>query len=74
MIEKLFVAFIPVDKPLPTLDGAVSFTVLTYEGLRGARDHEKKLQDKQSPLWPAYYLGQNVITKMREATEGKKRG
>jgi hypothetical protein len=72
-IETALDLFVPIERPLEVFDDAVSFVVLTYEGLRGARDEEKKLEDRRSPLWPAYYLGQDVITKMRLAT-GKTTG
>ena len=51
------------------LNGAVSFAVFTYDGLRAARDTEERLRDKKSPLWPAYYIGQEIITALRLATE-----
>jgi hypothetical protein len=65
--------FVPIERPLEVMDGSVSFAVLTYEGLRGARDEEKKVTDRRSPLWPAYYLGQDVITALRLATEKTER-
>jgi len=68
-VEQNLGMFVPVDVPLPVLDRAVSFAVLTYTGLRGARDVEARIQQRKSPLWPAYYLGQEVITAMRLATE-----
>jgi hypothetical protein len=65
--------FVPIERPLELMDGSVSFAVLTYEGLRGARDEEKKVIDRRSPLWPAYYLGQDVITALRLETEKTER-
>jgi hypothetical protein len=64
--------FVPMERPLDVMDGAVSFAVKTYEGLRGARDEEKKMKDRRSPLWPAFYLGQDVITALRLTTEKSK--
>jgi hypothetical protein len=61
--------FVPIERPLQVMDGAVSFIVLTYEGLRGARDEQKKILDRRSPLWPAYFLGQDVITELRLTAE-----
>jgi len=43
--------------------------VFTYDGLRAARDTEERLQQKKSPLWPAYYVGQEIITALRLVTE-----
>ena len=60
--------FVPLDAPLAVLDGTVSFAVLTYDGIRGARDEESRIQKRKSPLWTAYYLGQEVITALRLAT------
>jgi hypothetical protein len=34
--------FVPMERPLEVIDRAVSFAVLTHDGLRGARDQEKK--------------------------------
>lgn len=65
--------FVPIERPLEVMDGSVSFAVLTYEGLRGARDDEKKVEERRSPLWPAFYLGQDVITALRLATEKTER-
>ena len=61
--------FVPIDAPLPVLEGSVAFAVLTYDGLRGARDREERMVKQQSPLWPAYYLGQEVITALRLTAE-----
>ena len=69
VIEKLFPAFVAREVPVPVLIGAVSFAVFTYDGLRAARDTEERLRDKKSPLWPAYYIGQEIITALRLATE-----
>jgi len=68
-IEKLFPAFVARDAPVPVLKGAVSFAILTYEGLPVARDTEERARQKKSPLWPVYYVGQEVITALRLATE-----
>jgi hypothetical protein len=65
--------FVPLERPLEVVDAAVSFAVLTYEGLRGARDEEVKLKERRSPLWPAFYLGHDVITALR-LTEQKSEG
>jgi hypothetical protein len=65
LIEKTFEMFVPIDAPLPVLQGSVAFAVLTYEGLRGARDTEERMMQQQSPLWPAYYLGHEVIAALR---------
>ena len=69
VIEKLFPAFVAREVPVPVLIGAVSFAVFTYDGLRAARDTEERLRDKKSPLWPAYYIGQEIITALRLVTE-----
>ena len=69
VIEKLYPAFVLREAPLAVMTGAVSFAVFTYEGLRVARDSEESVQLKKSPLWPAYYVGQEVITALRLATE-----
>jgi len=69
VIEKLFPAFVAREVPVPVLIGAVSFAVFTYDGLRAARDTEERLRQKKSPLWPAYYIGQEIITALRLATE-----
>ena len=73
LIEKTLEMFVPIDAPLPVLEGSVAFAVLTYDGLRGARDTEERMIKRQSPLWPAYYLGQEVITALR-LTVGKPSG
>jgi len=62
-----------MERPLEVLDGAVSFAVMTYDGLRGARDEEKKVKERRSPLWPAFYLGQDVITALRLTEEKSER-
>ena len=64
-------AFAPQAAALPTLKDAVTFNVLTYDGIVAARDAEKRLLQKESPLWPLYYLGQDVITQLRTATQKK---
>ena len=64
-IETELDLFVPIERPLDVMDGAVSFAVMTYEGLRGARDEEKKVKERRSPLWPAFYLGHEVITALR---------
>ena len=69
VIEKLFPAFVAREVPVPVLNGAVSFAVFTYDGLRAARDTEERLRDRKSPLWPAYYIGQEIITALRLVTE-----
>jgi hypothetical protein len=67
-IEKYLDMFVPLDTPLPVMDGAVSFAVLTHAGLRGARDEEARIKERTSPLWAPYALGQDVITAVRRAT------
>ena len=64
-IETALDLFVPVERALDVIDGAVSFAVLTYEGMRAARDEEKKVKDGRSPLSPAFYLGNEVITALR---------
>jgi hypothetical protein len=54
LIEKTLEMFVPIDAPLPILQGSAAFAVLTYEGLRGARDTEERMMQQQSPLWPAF--------------------
>jgi hypothetical protein len=61
--------FVPIERPLEVMDAAVSFAVLTYDGLRGARDEQQKIVERRSPLWPAFYLGQDVITALRLTSE-----
>jgi hypothetical protein len=61
--------FVPIERALDVMDGAVSFAAMTYDGLRGARDEEKKVKERRSPLWPAFYLGQDVITALRLTAE-----
>ena len=75
-VEKFFdaKAFVARDKPLDTIVGAVSFAALTYDGLAVARDAEDRLTSKKSPVWPLYYLGQQVITALRTSVEGKPAG
>lgn len=36
-IETALDLFVPIERPLEVIDRAVSFVVLTYEGMRGAR-------------------------------------
>lgn len=72
-VEKSLEMFVPMASPPPVLKAAVSFTVLTYDGIRGARDKEEQITRQKSPLWPVYYLGQEVITALRLATQ-KPRG
>jgi hypothetical protein len=75
-VQRFFVAkaFVPQAAALPVLKDAVTFNVLTYDGIVAARDAEKRLLQKESPLWPLYYLGQDVITQLRMATEKKPGG
>jgi len=68
-VEKSLEMFVPMASPLPVLQDAITFTVLTFEGIRGARDREGQITQRKSPLWPVYYLGQEVITALRLATE-----
>jgi hypothetical protein len=68
-VEKGLELFVPLQQQLDVIDAAVSFAVLTYEGLRGARDEEARLKDRRSPLWPAFYLGHEVITQLRLTSE-----
>lgn len=72
-VESELALFVPVERPLEVIDAAVSFAVLTHEGMRGARDEEVKLKERRSPLWPAFYLGHAVITALR-LTEQKSPG
>lgn len=69
VVEQLLPAFVARDAPIAVLDGAVSFAVLTHEGLRIARDTEERVRDKKSPLWPAYYVGQELLTALRLMAE-----
>ena len=69
LIERLYPAFVARESPLEVVAGAVSFAVLTHEGLRVARDTEERLIQKKSPLWPVRYAGEQVITALRVATE-----
>jgi hypothetical protein len=62
-------AFVPRDAPLDTPAGAVSFAVLTYAGLAVARDSEDRLKSKKSPIWPLYFMGHDVISALREASD-----
>ena len=71
--EKLLGGFVAKDAALKVMPSAVSFVVLTFEGLRVARDTEERLKAKTSPLWPVFYLGHAVITALRTATEGQGR-
>jgi hypothetical protein len=68
-IEKSFEMFVPIDSPLLVREGSVAFAVLTYDGLRGARDKEEWMMQRKSPLWPVYYLCQEVITALRLTVE-----
>ena len=69
LIEKTLEMFVPIDTPLTVVEGSVAFAVFTYDGMRGARDTEERMIRKQSPLWAAYYLGQEVITALRLTVE-----
>jgi len=68
-VEKSLEMFVAMASPLPVLKNSVTFTVLTHDGIRGARDKEEQITQQKSPLWPAYYLGQGVITALRLATD-----
>ena len=67
-VDKLLVGFVAKDEPLKVVPGAISFVVLTYDGIRVARDTEARLSARKSPLWPAFVLGHAVITALRMAT------
>jgi hypothetical protein len=66
--------FVSRDKPLDAVDGAVCFVVRTFDGMSVARDTQKRIEKRESPLWPLYHLGHDVITALREATEKKPAG
>jgi hypothetical protein len=68
MVEKLLRGFVVKDAPLPVVPGAISFVVLTHEGLRVARDTEDRLKTKKSPLWPVFFLGHAVIAELRKVS------
>jgi len=68
-IEKLLAGFVVKDAPVAVLPGAVSFAVLTHDGLRVARDTEERLKTKKSPLWPVFFLGHAVITELRKVSD-----
>ena len=73
-VDKLLGGFVVKAEPLTVTPGAVSFVVLTYDGMRVARDTELRLSSKASPLWPAFVLGHAVITALRMATGGTLQG
>ena len=73
-VEKLLAGFVAKDAPTKVLPNAISFVVLTFEGIRVARDTEERLKTKTSPLWPIFYLGHGVITSLRTATETRAPG
>ena len=58
-------AFVPQKVALDVVKGAVTFNVLTYGGIVAARDSEDRLKTRKSPIWPLYWLGQDVITQVR---------
>lgn len=64
-------AFVPQISALAVVKDAVTFNVLTYDGLVAARDTEARMQSRKSPLWPLYLLGQDVITQLRLTAEKK---
>jgi len=72
-IERFFdaKAFVPQTSALATMKDAVTFNVLVYEGLVAARDTEERMKTRKSPLWPLYFLGQDVITQLRVTAEKK---
>jgi hypothetical protein len=45
--------------------GHVKFYVKTPSGVYSADRIEQSLGEKQDPLWPLFYAGQNVITELR---------
>jgi hypothetical protein len=53
---------------------AVSFTILTYEGIRVARDTERRLEKRESPIWPLFFMAHDVIAKVREVSQGRSGG
>ena len=73
-VDKLLAGFVAKAEPLTVVPGAVSFVVLTYDGIRVARDTEARLSSKASPLWPVFALGHGVITALRRATGGAIQG
>ena len=66
-------AFVDQQSPIATVASATSFAALTYGGLKGARDTDARLRSKTSPIWPIYWLGQDVVTKLRETSERQQR-
>lgn len=58
------------DFPLPKA-GQVRFQLLTFSGGLTAVDDEKKVQNKNHPLFSLYALGQDIITEFRLFDEGK---
>ena len=68
-VEKGLEMFVSMASPLPVVKDAVTFTVLTYDGIRGARDKEEQITRQKSPLWPVYSIGQDVVTALRLMTE-----
>lgn len=56
--------------PTPPV-GAVRFYVRTRAGVYTAERDEKALGAKQDPLWPLFYAGHGVLTKLRQITPGK---
>jgi hypothetical protein len=71
-VEQLLPGFVKVDEPLPVMNGAISFTALTYDGRYGVRDTEARLKDRKSPAWPLVYLGHGVLTAVRLTAEKKR--
>ena len=69
-VDKITRAFVPRESPVPVLPGAISFAIRTYDGLRVARNTEARLTKRESPLWPVFFMGQEVITALRRATKG----
>jgi hypothetical protein len=67
-VDKLLAGFVVKDEPLKVIPGAISFVVLTYDGMRVARDTEARLSSRASPLWPVFVLGHAVITALRQAS------
>ena len=70
-VEKLLAGFVANNEPTKVLPKAISFVVLTFGGLRVARDTEERLKTKKSALWPIFYLGHGVVTSLRTATEAR---
>jgi hypothetical protein len=58
--------FVPLEHPLDVPNGAVTFTVLSYDGMRGACDEENKVAKGRSPLSPAFASVHDVISEMRK--------